>query len=89
MARLLTIKDKTGGLSTNRLGDRNMHASIHPITTGRGHDSAAVVYDRRKPVGSDGASVAKVDVAQALTPCEQIVHLEPKPESPLWTPSPR
>jgi hypothetical protein len=89
MARLLRIKDETGGLNTDRLGGRNMHASIHPIQTGRGYDCAAVAYDRRKPVGSAGAMVSKVDVAQAITPCEQVAHQVPTKASPVWTPAPR
>jgi hypothetical protein len=88
MARLLRIKDETGGLNTDRLGGRNMHASIHPIPTGRGYDCGAVAYDRRKPVGSAGATVAMVDVAQAITPCEQMAHQVPTRASPLWTPLP-
>jgi hypothetical protein len=86
MARLLRVKDETGGLNTDRLGGRNMYASIHPILTGRGYDCAAVAYDRRKPVGSAGATVSKVDVAQAITPCEQIAHQVPIRASPLWKP---
>jgi hypothetical protein len=89
MARLLRIKDETGGLNTNLLGERNMHASIHPINTGRGYDCAAVVHDRRKPVGNDGALIAKLDVAQALTPCEQIAHQIPVKAPRLWTPPAR
>jgi hypothetical protein len=87
MGRLLQIKDATGGLSTDRFGERNMHASIHPIPTGLGHDCAALVYDRRAPVGTNGASVAKIDLAQALIPCEQSAQVVPKrPPSLLWTP---
>jgi hypothetical protein len=86
MARLLKIKDDTGGMNTDRLGGRNMHASIHPIPTGRGHDCAAVAYDRRTSVGSDGAMVSRVDVAQVMTPCEQHAQLVPTKPSPLWMP---
>ena len=57
MGRLLDIKDRTGGLSTERLGERNMHASISPVPLGRGRDYAAVVHDKRVPLFSDGTSV--------------------------------
>ena len=76
MARLLEIKDATGGLSTDRLGGRNLHASIVPFESG-GRPCAAVVYDRRWPVGDCGANVAKLDVLQALLPCEQHADLVP------------
>jgi hypothetical protein len=86
MARLLSIKDATGGLSTDCLGGRNMYASIHPIPTGRGYDCAAAAHDRRRPVGTDGATVSKVDIAQAMIPVEQIAHGVPTPASPIWMP---
>ena len=82
MARLLRIKDETGGLSTDRLQGRNMHASIVPIRVGGTEGCGAMVFDRRLPVGSTGVSVAKLDVAQALIPCEQHASLVPVAASP-------
>jgi hypothetical protein len=75
MAKLLQIKEETGGLNTNILGGRNMHASIQPVWTGLGRDAAAIAYDRRRPAGDDGATVAKVDVLQAQFPVEQLAHV--------------
>jgi hypothetical protein len=80
MAQVLSVKDATGGLSTEELEGRNMYASIHPIPTGRGHDCGAVGFDRRKPVGVDGASVTIIDITQALTSSEQIAHIIPSQE---------
>ena len=88
MGRLLDVKERTGGLSTERLGGRNMHASLSPIPLGQGHDSAAVVNDKRIPVFSDGTSIARLDLMQALVPCER--HSEWVPDggrSSLWVPS--
>jgi hypothetical protein len=63
-----------------------MYASINPLAIDQTEDCATAAYDRRKPVGSNGASVSKLDVAQALLPCEQIAHGVPIPASPAWTP---
>ena len=83
MIEVLRVKDKTGRFSTDRLGGRNMYASIHPLITGRGHDCAAVGFDIRKNIGPNGASVSMIDFAQALVPVEQIAHIEPTPDSEL------
>ena len=83
MIEVLHVKDKTGGYSTDRLGGRNMYASIHPLITGRGHDCAAVGFDRRKNVGPNGASVSMIDFAQALSPVEQLAHIVPTPEAEM------
>lgn len=89
MARLLRVKDDTGGLNTDRLGGRNMHASIHPIPTGRGYDCAAIVFDRRKSVSSNGVMVSKVDVAKVMSETEQFAHMKPVKRSDLWVPPTR
>jgi hypothetical protein len=86
MARLLRIKDATGGLSTDRLGGRNVHAWLYPVEACRG-PYAGVVYDRRKPIGSDGATVAMLDVEQALSTAETHGDLVPSAAPPpLWRP---
>jgi hypothetical protein len=71
MNRLLQIKDATGGLSTIALGGRNVHASAAPLRVGERADCAAIVHDRRKPVSASGATVAKLDVWQALATNER------------------
>jgi len=78
MSRLLRIKDETGGLSTDRLGGRNMHASTNPIPLGGGRDCAALVLDKRVPAGSDGATVARLDIMQAISPVEVFSTLVPR-----------
>lgn len=77
MGRLLAIKDETGGLSTDRLPGRNMHASVSPVPTGTTLDCAAVVRDKRVPAGPDGATVAWLDIMQALVPIEGFAALVP------------
>ena len=87
MARLLRVKDATGGLSSDRLGGRNLHAWLYPLDACRGGTYAAVVCNRRVPVGRSGASVAKLDVEQALGTAEQHAGLVPNgPPSSLRTP---
>lgn len=66
MNGLLQTKDITGGLSTSLLGGRNMHASVSPLPVGGRDDWAAIVHDRRKQISSSGATIAKLDVMQAL-----------------------
>ena len=41
MARLLRVKDATGGLSSDRLGGRNLHAWLYPLDACRGGTYAA------------------------------------------------
>jgi hypothetical protein len=76
MGRLLRIKDETGGLSTDCLQGRNIHASLSPVPTGGTRDCAAVVRDKRLPVGKDGATVALLDIMQALSPVETFSDFE-------------
>jgi hypothetical protein len=76
MGRLLRIKDETGGLSTDCLQGRNIHASLSPVPTGGTRDCAAVVRDQRLPVGKDGATVALLDIMQALSPVETFSDFE-------------
>lgn len=88
MANLLRVKDVTGGLSTDRLGGRNVHAWLYPLDACRRGTYAAVVYDKRQPVGVDGAAVAVLDVEQALATGEQHASLVPgAAPSRLWRPS--
>jgi hypothetical protein len=73
MKRLLDIKDATGGLSTDLLEGRNVHASVSPTPIrlpGRS-DYAAIAVDYRKPVSLSGATVAKLDIWQAMNTKER------------------
>lgn len=79
MNRLLQTKDITGGLSTSLLGGRNMHASVSPLPVGGHDDWAAIVRDRRKQVSASGATIAKLDVMQALMTDERHAQLRERP----------
>jgi len=87
MSRLLDVKDRTGGLSTDRPGQRNMHVWLAPTPIRVHRDCAAAVLDKRLSVGTNGATVAKLDVLQALNTCERYLDLVPSEASPLWIPS--
>ena len=91
MARVLRVKDSTGGLSTDRLGRRNLHAVLPPLPDLRHGPYAAVVYDKRVPVGKDGASIPRLDILDALSTDEQHLTLAPMAESSsrFWTPPKR
>jgi hypothetical protein len=44
---------------------------VSPLPVGGGQDCAAAVHDRRKPVGKSGASIAKLDLMQAIVTGER------------------
>ena len=71
MGRLLRIKDATGGLSTDRLGGRNLHVWTNPFRIPGHLGDAAIVHDRRLPIDSSKASIAMLDTYHALMPCER------------------
>lgn len=85
MARLLDVKDATGGKSTTRLQGRNLHASIAPLRGGGTRDYAALVNDRTLPLGLSGARIAKLDLMQALTTGERFGQI--RPSSGILVPS--
>ncbi len=67
MTRLLEVKNKTGGLSTDRLGDRNVHAWLAPLPLHpRDALCGAVARDRRKRIRDSDASFAILDFLQAM-----------------------
>ena len=73
MKRLIDMKDTTGGLSTNLLNGRNIHASIspNPAKLPGGSDYGAIAVDHRKQVSPSGATIARLDVWQALSTKER------------------
>lgn len=86
MGRLLRVKDATGGLNTDRLGRRNMHATVSGLKIGGTRDYAAVAYDRRASIGSDGVFVARLDVTHAFLSLERHMSFRPSSSPPLWVP---
>jgi hypothetical protein len=82
MAELLMVKDRTGGLSTDLLGGRNLHPWLAPLPI-RGADRgcAAVARDRRIPVPASRAAVPALDFAQAVTNFERHATMEGVPAS--------
>jgi hypothetical protein len=90
MAHVLAIKDRTGGLSTDRLGGRDLHVWTYPFEVNGRRDCAVIAYDRRHPLGTTDMCVAVLDIYHALMPCERHKRVIPKSESAgsaLWTPS--
>ncbi|HLX32613.1 MAG TPA: hypothetical protein VKR79_07580 [Gaiellaceae bacterium] len=84
MARLLSVKDKTGGLSTDRLGRRNIHIWLAPLPLrARDRNCAAVVRDRRVPIPASEAQIARLDVLQAAGDFERHAVIRPQQVSPL------
>ena len=80
MAALLDVKDRTGGLSTDLLGGRNLHPWLSPLPiTGSDRACAAVACDKRVPIPGGRASVPAHDFAQAVTNEER--HTSPRPVS--------
>jgi hypothetical protein len=77
MYRVLHTKGKTGGLNTDKLGERNFHAYLAPMDLPVDlRDSAAVAHDIKYPIPGSKVSVACLDTAQALFPVERHGHYE-------------
>ncbi|HEY4450549.1 MAG TPA: hypothetical protein VGN13_03005 [Solirubrobacteraceae bacterium] len=77
MAELLEVKDRTGGLSTDLLGGRNLHPwlGLLPLT----HEdamAAAVVRDQRLPLPFTNVKVPKLDVLLTMGNFESRIHVE-------------
>jgi hypothetical protein len=88
MNRLLRIKDETGGLNTDRLGGRNLHASVSPLPLG-GTDCAAVAHDRWEFIQPNGPAVPKLDVLLAISTQERHATVFRMAVSPLDQPDTR
>ncbi|MFJ2957079.1 hypothetical protein [Streptomyces sp. NPDC087270] len=88
MYRVLYIKGKTKGLSTDKLGGRNFHAWLGPLPVPQKFRSySAIVNDYRIEVPDGMAHVANLDVAQAMFSAEQhAVYTPMQKRSQLWTP---
>jgi hypothetical protein len=56
MRRVMEVKDRTGGLNTDRLGERNLHAWLAPLPV-RDEDTGCAVVARDKRVALPGTNV--------------------------------
>jgi hypothetical protein len=89
MMELLDVKDRTGGLSTDLLGSRNLHPWLAPLPIqGSDRGCAAVARDHRFPITESHATVAGLDIAQAVTNLERHVKLDRVTGGPVTIPSP-
>lgn len=88
MVELLDVKDRTGGLSTDLLGGRNLHPWLAPLPL-RGSDRgcAVIARDKRLPIPDSQATVAALDVTQAVMTIERHVTLRPAARGPVVIPS--
>ena len=71
MAQVLEMKDRTRGRNTDRLGDRNLHASVAQIPIGGKKDFAAIAHDRLEPSGITGLEIPRLDIWQAISDAER------------------
>jgi hypothetical protein len=78
MRRVLEVKDRTGGLNTDRLGDRNLHAWLAPLPV-RDEDRAcaAVVRDKRVTLQGTAVKIPMHDFAQAAFSIERHTRFVP------------
>ncbi len=67
LGQVLAVKGQTGGLSTSKLGGRNIHPWLAPLPIEKDlHQCAAVVHDVCLTVPGSAALVSKLDIAQAI-----------------------
>lgn len=67
MREVLDIKAKTGGRSTDLLGERDLHAYFVPEIPGERRDYQALITDDvREPIGGTSMSLAKLDCLMAI-----------------------
>ena len=84
MNRLLEVKDRTGGLSTELLGGRNLHPWLAPLPL-RAPEAgcAAVARDKRVPLPEGRASIARHDITQTVTNLERHTIIKPARRGPV------
>lgn len=76
MAELLNVKDRTGGLSTDLLGGRNLHPWLAPLPMRNETGYAVVARDKRVTAPGSDASLARHDIAQSVTNLERHANFE-------------
>src|ERR1700722_1749379 len=84
MADVLAVKDLTKGLSTDLLGERNLHALVPPnfIPAGEDQPCVLVAKDRRIPVTDSEVAIPALDVHFALHNHERPRTVAMVPEGP-------
>lgn len=88
MGRVLSIKGKTGGLNSDRLGSRNCHLWLAPLNIPIDlRESAAIVEDRRVPISSTDIRIPFLDYQQAVNTGEGFTRLAPN--SPVRSTAPK
>jgi hypothetical protein len=77
MTALLNIKDRTGGLSTDSLGGRNVHPwlGLLPLPH-QDAMAAAVVHDKRLPLSFTNVAVPRLDVLLTMGQFESRIQVE-------------
>ncbi len=76
MSRLLTVKGKTRGLNTDRLGGRNCHLWLAPLDIPEPlRHCSAIVHDRRVKLNHSLAEIPLFDANQAIFTGERFRHL--------------
>lgn len=84
MFRVLAVKDRTCGLSTGRLGGRNVHPWLAPLPIhGPDRGCAAVARDKRVPVPGSDVRIPAHDLAQALLNMERSARFEGARSGPV------
>lgn len=78
MARLLDVKDRARGKSSDRLGARNLHAGAPDFMLPPNDDRSCVLIarDRADLATRSGAPLARLDVMQAVASAELPRHVE-------------
>ena len=67
MHEVLKVKDRTGGLSTDRLGGRNIHPWLMPLDLpDQDRGCAGLVRDRRIAIPGAQVEIPMLDMAHAL-----------------------
>jgi len=67
MKEILSIKGRTGGLNTDRLGGRNCHLSLWPLPVRKPLQSVAVIAVDRRVRLSDGLSIGLLDINRVMS----------------------
>jgi hypothetical protein len=77
MRRVLEVKDRTGGLNTDKLSGRNLHAWLAPLPIEPPDAGCAVVArDKRVPLPGTQVAIPRHDIAQCVNNIERTTRSE-------------